>query len=144
MLGLPWQYQESARRFGLRISLKHIRRKNCADHLLKFFTSCNVKYSMLLGLFSIPNSCYSQWFQRCENCHTMVLIIDGFEVEGTLPVSQLFDKYDFLSNKYCWFHSLQTSWRSTQEISLPFLICLFLCATSGSLSIKIHSECNQY
>ena len=24
----------------------------------------------------------------------MVLIIDGFEVEGTLPVSQLFDKYE--------------------------------------------------
>ena len=23
----------------------------------------------------------------------MVLIIDGFEVEGTLPVSQLFDKW---------------------------------------------------
>ena len=32
----------------------------------------------------------------------MVLIIDGFEVEGTLPVSQLFDKYDkniFTKNK---------------------------------------------
>ena len=47
---------------------------------------------------------------RVKDCPDMVLIIDGFEVEGALPVSQLFDKWQnnfsiINWHSFCWRQS---------------------------------------